>query len=40
MKDMLELHGAVCSPLILDFVDAIERRPEQMGKLQLIKTAR
>jgi hypothetical protein len=34
---MLDSHGAVCPPLILEFVDAIERRPEQMGKLQLIK---
>jgi phenylacetate-coenzyme A ligase PaaK-like adenylate-forming protein len=37
LRGMLDSHGAVCPPLILEFVDAIERRPEQMGKLQLIK---
>jgi phenylacetate-CoA ligase len=40
LKRMLESRGAVCPPLILEFVDAIERRPEQMGKLQLIKKGR
>jgi phenylacetate-coenzyme A ligase PaaK-like adenylate-forming protein len=37
MRLMLESHGAVCPPLTLEFVDAIERRQEQMGKLQLIR---
>jgi putative adenylate-forming enzyme len=40
MRSMLESHGAVCPPLFLEFVGAIERNPEQMGKLKLIKPAR
>ena len=36
MKSMLESQGAVCPELFLEFVDAIERRADQMGKLKLI----
>lgn len=39
MRGMLESHGAVCPPLILEFVEAIKRNPEQMGKLKLIMPA-
>jgi phenylacetate-CoA ligase len=40
MTGMLKFHDAVCPSLVLEFADEIERRPEQMGKLQLIKAGR
>jgi phenylacetate-coenzyme A ligase PaaK-like adenylate-forming protein len=40
MTEMLESHGATCPPLVLEFVERIERDPKKMGKLQLIKPAR
>jgi phenylacetate-coenzyme A ligase PaaK-like adenylate-forming protein len=39
MTRMLESHGAVCPPLIIEFVEKIERDAKKMGKLRLIVPA-